>query len=103
METVTAFLEGPASLLAVYAILKRKPYRHTLQIIVSMGQLYGDVLYFATSYLEGFVHSDPRTVYFWGYFVAVNAIWIVVPLCIIIRCWWRISKVIAAAELTKQD
>eukprot|EP00850_Spirogloea_muscicola_P019123 SM000184S03756 [mRNA] locus=s184:35514:38303:+ [translate_table: standard] len=103
METVTAFLEGPASLLAVYAIVKRKPYRYTLQIIVSMGQLYGDVLYFATCYLEGFVHSDPQPVYFWGYFVAINAIWIVVPLCIILRCWRSISKVIAAAELTKQD
>ncbi len=77
MEAVTAFLWGPLSLLAVYAIARRWPWRHVMQaghpplclglhrataesqtpacvqIAISLGQLYGDVLYFATTYVEG--------------------------------------------------
>lgn len=48
-------------------------------IIISLGQIYGDVLYYATCYLEGFVHSRPEWLYFWVYFVFVNSLWIVIP------------------------
>ena len=53
MEAITAFVEGPGCLLIVYGILKQKPWRYTLEILVSLGELYGVVLYFATSWLEG--------------------------------------------------
>ena len=53
MEAVTAFVEGPLCFVIVYAMLLRRPWRHVLQLLVSCGQLYGDALYFATSYLEG--------------------------------------------------
>ena len=53
MEAVTAFVEGPACFLAVYGILARRPWAYTVQIMVSLGQIYGDVLYFATTVLEG--------------------------------------------------
>lgn len=48
MEAVTAFVEGPACLLIVWAMLKLKPWRFTAILLVSLGQLYGDVLYFGT-------------------------------------------------------
>jgi len=48
MEAVTAFLEGPGCLLICWAMLKSKPWRFTAILIVSLGQLYGDVLYFGT-------------------------------------------------------
>lgn len=53
MEAVTAFVEGPACFLAVYGILARRPWAYTVQILVSLGQAYGDVLYFSTTVLEG--------------------------------------------------
>ena len=53
METVTAFVEGPACFVAVWAILHRRSWAQTLQILISCGQIYGDVLYFATTVLEG--------------------------------------------------
>jgi cholestenol delta-isomerase len=53
MEAFTAFVEGPLCFVIVYAMVKQKPWRYTLQLLVSFGQLYGDVLYFATTYLEG--------------------------------------------------
>ncbi|MCH1927852.1 emopamil-binding family protein, partial [Shewanella sp. C31] len=41
VEGITAVLEGPASLLAVYAIASGKSYSHILQFTVCLGQLYG--------------------------------------------------------------
>nr|DAD34035.1 TPA_asm: hypothetical protein HUJ06_004675 [Nelumbo nucifera] len=53
VEGITAVLEGPASLLAVYAIGTKKPYNFILQFAISLGQLYGLAVYFIASYLEG--------------------------------------------------
>ena len=53
MEAVTAFVEGPGCWAIVYGILNRRPWVYVLQLAVSLGQLYGDVLYFATAFMEG--------------------------------------------------
>ena len=53
MEAITAFVEGPLCFLAVWGLIRRSSWRYTVIIIVSLGQLYGDVLYFATTILEG--------------------------------------------------
>lgn len=79
METVTAFLWGPLCPFAVYGIFYAKPWRYILMIVISVGQIYGDVLYYATCFLEDFIHHRPEPLYFWGYFVVLNGIWIVVP------------------------
>lgn len=39
---------GPACILIVWALLARKPWRYNAITLVSLGQLYGDVLYFGT-------------------------------------------------------
>lgn len=80
METVTACLWGPLSLWVVIAFLRHEPFRFVLQLVVSVGQIYGDVLYFLTELRDGFQHGElGHPVYFWFYFVALNAIWLVVP------------------------
>ena len=53
MEAVTAFVEGPLCFVILYSMLKQKSWRFTLQFAVSLGQFYGDVLYFATSWYDG--------------------------------------------------
>lgn len=97
MEAITAFLWGPLCPLLVYGIFNAKPWRYTLMVIVSAGQIYGDVLYYGTCYLEGFVHSRPELLYFWIYFVIVNAIWIVVPGLCILHAWRKLSGAVAAS------
>lgn len=87
IEAVTAFVEGPLCFVIIYALVTLKPYRHILQFAVALGQVYGTIIYFGTSYLEGFKHSDPGFLYFWLYFVAMNGIWILIPGLIIIRTW----------------
>ncbi|XP_075594885.1 3-beta-hydroxysteroid-Delta(8),Delta(7)-isomerase [Balearica regulorum gibbericeps] len=79
METVTAWAWGPLSFLTFLAFLRHHPTRYILQLLVSLGQLYGDVLYFATEARAGWSHSDPRPLYFWGYFVGLNGLWVLVP------------------------
>jgi cholestenol delta-isomerase len=53
MEAVTAFVWGPACLAITYGILQQRPWRLPLMIVVSLGQIYGDVLYYGTCWLEG--------------------------------------------------
>ncbi|KAL2011218.1 hypothetical protein VTN00DRAFT_3936 [Thermoascus crustaceus] len=74
-----------------FAVLRRRRHSYngpplpvsSLQAVISLGQLYGDVLYYATSmfdhYILGLSYSRPEASYFWGYFVFLNAFGIVVP------------------------
>ena len=59
IEGLTAAVLGPLSFAVMYGIAARKPWRHTLAMLVSMGQLWGDLLYFLSAHLEGGgVHSS---------------------------------------------
>ncbi|KAJ5161240.1 hypothetical protein N7492_006632 [Penicillium capsulatum] len=77
MEAVTAFAWGPIAFLIAYCIAVRHPLRHALQIIISTGQVYGDVLYYATSLLDE-SYCRPEGYYFWFYYFFFNFIWMVV-------------------------
>jgi len=50
---------------------------------MSTAHLYGVALYYATCYAEKLAHdisySRPEPLYFWGYYVGMNAPWVVVP------------------------
>lgn len=80
------------------AIAKGKSYSYILQFAISLGQLYGTAVYFITSYLEGdkFAASP---YYYYAYYVAANASWVVIPSLICIRCW---KKICAAVQLQGQ-
>lgn len=92
METVTALLWGPFSFWVVFAFLTNKSYRFVLQLIISLGQLYGDVLYFYTEHKDGYSHSEfGHPIYFWFYFVFMNSLWIVIPLLLIVDAWRALS------------
>lgn len=77
------FTWGPMCFVIAYMILKAHPLRHPLQIIVCVGQMYGLILYYATSmfdhYYNEIAYSRPEFLYFWVYYFAVNFIWMVLP------------------------
>jgi cholestenol delta-isomerase len=83
MEAVTAMFWGPLSFLIAYCITTDHPLRHPMTIIVSLGQLYGDVLYYATCTFSHVVDSisycRPELFYFYMYYILLNAFWIVIP------------------------
>ncbi|KAI0231903.1 3-beta-hydroxysteroid-Delta(8),Delta(7)-isomerase [Lamellibrachia satsuma] len=88
MESITCYIDGPLAFLAVYAFLYKRPYRHIVQITLSLCQVYGAVLYFLTELKDDFVHGEMwHPLYFWFYFVFMNSLWIVIPLgCIFESC-----------------
>ncbi|KAI1982072.1 hypothetical protein LOZ51_006654 [Ophidiomyces ophidiicola] len=83
METITAALWGPLCFIVAYMITMDSPLRHPLQLIVSVGQVYGDILYYSTSLFEHYFHGlnfcRPEAYYFWCYYFFMNFIWIVIP------------------------
>ncbi|KAL8416110.1 hypothetical protein RB596_006603 [Gaeumannomyces avenae] len=83
MEGVTAFVWGPLSAVLALLVVTGHPLRHPLQLLVSTGQFYGDVLYYGNFMMHervwGRDHCRPEPYYFWCYYVFMNAIWIVVP------------------------
>lgn len=85
METVTAVCWGPGCLAVAAMIMIRHPFRYPVQMVVSTGQFYGDILYYATSafdhYVAGVTYSRPEAFYFWFYFFLMNFFWIVIPGC----------------------
>ncbi|KAF2874003.1 Emopamil binding protein-domain-containing protein [Massariosphaeria phaeospora] len=89
MESITAAFWGPLSFVTAALIAVDHPLRYSLQVIVSLGQLYGDVLYYGTSMFDHYIlnlsYSRPEAGYFWGYFVLMNAFWIVIPLYLIFK------------------
>jgi len=50
-----------------------------------MGHIYGNLIYLSTSALDDLlgktIYYRPEPLYFWGYFVGCNGIWLVVPGC----------------------
>ncbi|KAI1890228.1 hypothetical protein AGOR_G00151520 [Albula goreensis] len=99
METITALMWGPLSVWTVLAFLYNWPNRFVLQLIVSLGQLYGAVLYFFTEHRDGYMHSElGHPLYFWFYFVFMNTLWIVIPLLLIWDSWLQLSAVQALSD-----
>ena len=85
-------------------IATEHPVRHPLQALVSTGQIYGDILYYATSlfdhHFKGLTYYRPEVYFFWAYYFFMNFIWIVIPgskfrlfpvACAIERLIWKPS------------
>ena len=83
--TIPQIFWGPLSFLVAVLITIDHPLRYPFQALVSLGQLYGDVLYYATSmfdhYYKGLTYCRPEAYYFWGYYVTLNLFWIFIPSC----------------------
>ncbi|KAF2087060.1 Emopamil-binding protein [Saccharata proteae CBS 121410] len=107
METITAVCWGPLSFTLAALIAWEHPMRYPLQAIVSLGQLYGDVLYYATSlfdhYLMDLSYSRPEAYYFWVYFVLMNAFWIAIPLALIFSSVKHSARAIEAVSKVEKS
>ncbi|KAL8794181.1 MAG: hypothetical protein Q9195_003249 [Heterodermia aff. obscurata] len=82
---------GPLSYTVAIMITTQHPLRYPLQALVSLGQIYGDVLYYATSlfdhYFNNTTYFRPEAYYFWTYYFFLNFIWIVIPGSECSDCW----------------
>ncbi|GES96655.1 EBP domain-containing protein [Rhizophagus clarus] len=87
MERITAIFGGTGAYLAAIGIHQEWPSRHVIQFATSLGQIYGLVLYYWTSLFEGFPHSRPEALYFWGYFLGINFLWFLIPGVLLLQSW----------------
>ncbi|KAK0623370.1 Emopamil binding protein-domain-containing protein [Immersiella caudata] len=90
IETLTVFIWGPLSVLAaVFLVAEKNGSRHVVQIVLSVGHLYGVLLYYGTCEFEeryeGVGYSRPEGIYYWGYYVILNAPWVVVPTLLLLQ------------------
>ncbi|KAF2714861.1 EBDP4, emopamil-binding protein [Pleomassaria siparia CBS 279.74] len=109
MESITAAFWGPLSFVTAGLIAVDHPLRYPLQMIVSLGQIYGDVLYYATSLFDHYIldlsYSRPEAAYYWGYFVLMNAFWIVFPGILLfngVNASWRAFAALAKVEKARK-
>lgn len=107
MEAVTAIFWGPLSFAIAYCIVTSHPLRHPLQTIVSLGQLYGDVLYYATctfaALVQGVHICRPEGLYFWAYYMLCNAFWIVIPFSLIVSSAKATSAAFAQVQAVGKE
>ncbi|KAK0646461.1 cholestenol delta-isomerase-like protein [Cercophora newfieldiana] len=97
IETLTVFIWGPLSVLAgALVVTGSKGLRHVVQIVLSVGHLYGVLLYYGTCYFEemyrGVVYSRPEGLYYWVYYVGMNSPWAVVPALLIFQSTREIRR-----------
>ncbi|KAK4106433.1 Emopamil-binding protein [Parathielavia hyrcaniae] len=101
IETLTVLIWGPLSFATAVLAARNRPReqgaRHLLQAVVCVGHLYGVALYYGTcgfaEHMRGLSYSRPEPVYYWGYYVGMNAPWVVVP-CVLL---WQGGNAIQAA------
>ena len=74
---------GPLCYTVAGMMITNHPLRHPLQALVSLGQIYGLVLYYSTSLFDdrfkGVTYFRPEAYYFWAYYFFLNFIWLVIP------------------------
>ncbi|XP_010687888.1 probable 3-beta-hydroxysteroid-Delta(8),Delta(7)-isomerase [Beta vulgaris subsp. vulgaris] len=91
LEGLSIFILGPANLLAAYAVATDKCYKNVLQLVTSLGELYGVVIFLTIPFIEGKQYSA-SPLYFYAYFVGANFPWALIPLLIITRSWKKICE-----------
>ncbi|KAJ2721508.1 hypothetical protein GGI07_003908 [Coemansia sp. Benny D115] len=79
MEGITAVFDGSFAVVTAYGILADSPIRYPAQLITSLAQLYGDVLYMGINIMEGLRYTNPEPLYVYFYFGFLNIIWIIIP------------------------
>ena len=101
LELLTTLLLGPLCLLAAYAVYARRPYRHLLQLVISVSELYGGWMTFMPDILEGspsLTLHDPLLL--WVHLVFMNGLWLVIPGLL---TWESSAVVIYACKVAKVE
>ncbi|KAG0347657.1 hypothetical protein BG004_007226 [Podila humilis] len=106
MERITAFAWGPLAFFTAKTMYYNTPARHIAQLILSLGQLYGCVLYYLTTMVEGSPHCDPHPYYYYFYFGFFNIFWMIVPSILMhnsVKNLYRAMKLALANEVSEKN
>ncbi|KAJ2894911.1 hypothetical protein IWW38_002446 [Coemansia aciculifera] len=99
LETITVTVTGPLCLVAAHAIWNQSlGQRHIAQLSASVLHLYSVALYFGTELIAAESGCRPEPLYYYGYFIAMNAPWVVVPLALAIQSTGAICHAMQVAK-----
>ncbi|KAJ3375673.1 hypothetical protein GGF31_002877 [Allomyces arbusculus] len=82
-EALTVVVLGPLAVACAVAIARGRSIQWPLQLVISSMHLFSCAMYMVMGLAGDAAHSRPEPIYFWGYMVAMNLPWIVVPLALI--------------------
>jgi hypothetical protein len=76
LESINIFFTQGLNLWLMYAIVRRRPYRHALQLTVGSYLTYSVVLYFWAAHLSGYAGMREKTFFAAFIFVVPNLPWL---------------------------
>ncbi|KAJ2553308.1 hypothetical protein EV175_002987, partial [Coemansia sp. RSA 1933] len=80
LESITVLATAPLCWIAAYAIwADLHAIRHLAQLSASLLHLYSVAIYFGTEFMGPASNCRPEPLYYYGYFIAMNAPWVLVP------------------------
>ncbi|XP_038658535.1 emopamil-binding protein-like [Scyliorhinus canicula] len=93
LEILTVVLDGFLVLLLIHAIVKDKYYRHFVQIVLCVCELYGGWMTFCPEWLIGSPNLNTSNwLYLWVYLTFFNTIWVVVPGLLLLQSWLSLKE-----------
>ncbi|EME26425.1 uncharacterized protein Gasu_59150 [Galdieria sulphuraria] len=104
MEVVTSLVWGPVALLCAYGVYRRSEWRHFLQLILCVGELYGGWMTFGPDWLTSFVTGSSELnphkhwIHFWIYLVFANIVWVVIP---VLLTWESYRVLVGACKVSR--
>jgi len=92
LEFMAGYFCGPMALLTIIAYIFDKPYRHILQAITVTAEAYGLLITWIPAYFSGLIHVPVNNpVMYYGYFWAMQAPWLFIPLILCVHSCYYIS------------
>lgn len=98
IEILTVGL-GFLCLLQVFGAFFKMPWRHPLQIVICVSELYGGWMTFCPEWIDGSPNldsSDP--ILLWVYLVFMNGLWVVVPALLL---WDSFARLCDVADVAR--
>ena len=91
---IATVLMGLLCLFQVYGVYTRQHWRHPLQIIICVAELYGGWMTFAPEWLSGNPNLDGSNfILLWIYLTFMNGLWVVIPLLLLWDSFGRLTQV----------
>jgi hypothetical protein len=80
LELLTVLVAGPMALAIVWAIITNNKWRHPLQLIICVCELYGGWMTFGPEWVIGSPNIDASNfTYLWLYLTIPNGVWVAIP------------------------
>ncbi|XP_008323634.1 emopamil-binding protein-like [Cynoglossus semilaevis] len=93
IEILTVVVCSLIGIFLIYAVLTQKFYRHYLQVVLCVCELYGGWMTFCPDWLEGSPHLDTaHWLYLWVYLVFFNGLWVLIPLLLLVQSWFSLKR-----------